>query len=277
MKPTFATCALAALFTTGVLAQPKIFLTQNNYSKIQNNYSYILPGMPNYGIAQGSIFDIFGVGLATATSDLQSVPLRTVLNGTSVDVTVNGVATHPILYFVSDGQIAAILPSATPTGTGQITVTLNGQTSQPGAITVVQSAFGMLSLNGVGNGPAAVFDVNSRYVNLTNAANPGDFITLWGSGLGPVTGDETITQTPMNLTNIPIEVDIGGKSAVVQYSGRSIYPGLDQINVQVPRLGGGPFRRYCQQFRHNSGRGERAHLLRAGCRLDRQPDSEPVG
>jgi uncharacterized protein (TIGR03437 family) len=234
MKPTFAVCALAALFTPGALAQPKIFLTQNNYSKIQNNYSYILPGMPNYGIAQGSIFDIFGVGLATATSDLQSVPLSTVLNGTSVNVTVNGVTTHAILYFVSDGQIAAILPSGTPTGTGQITVTVNGQTSAPGGITVVQSAFGMLSLNGVGNGPAAVFDVKSQYVGLTNAANPGDFITLWGSGLGPVTGDETIAQTPVNLTNIPIEVDIGGKSATVQYAGRSIYPGLDQINVQVP-------------------------------------------
>ena len=113
MKPTLATCALAALFATGVFAQPKIFLTNTGSSKIQNNYSYILPGMPNYGIAQGSIFDIFGVGLATATSDLQSVPLRTVLNGTSVDVTVNGVTTHAILYFVSDGQIAAICPSET--------------------------------------------------------------------------------------------------------------------------------------------------------------------
>jgi uncharacterized protein (TIGR03437 family) len=234
MNPTFAATALATLFTTGVFAQPRIFLTQNGYSRIQNNYSYILPGMPNYGIAQGSIFDIFGLGLATATSDLQSVPLPMQLNGTSVNVTVNGITTQAILYYVSDGQIAAILPSATPTGTAQLTVTVNGQTSTPSAITVVQSAFGMISLNGVGNGPAAVFDGNSQYVGLTNAANPGQFVTLWGTGLGPVTGDETIAQTPVNLTNIPIEVDIGGKQATVQYAGRSIYPGLDQINVQVP-------------------------------------------
>ena len=190
--------------------------------------------MPNYGIAQGAIFDVYGTGLATATSALQSVPLPTVLNGTSVDITVNGTTTHAILYFVSPTQIAAILPSATPAGTGQITVTVNGQRSNAGPITVVQSAFGMLSLNGVGNGPAAVYDVNSQFVGLTNAANPGDFITLWGSGLGPVAGDETIAQTPMNLTNIPLEVDIGGKPATVQYAGRSVYPGLDQINVQVP-------------------------------------------
>lgn len=233
-KSTFTVCALAALFTTGVYAQPKIFLTTTGAAKAQNNYSNILPGMPSYGIAQGSIFDLYGIGLATATSNLQSVPLATTLNGTSVAVTVNGATTQAILYYVSPSQIAAILPSATPAGTGQITVTVNGQTSTPAPITVVQSAFGILSLNGAGLGPAAVFDVNSQYLGLTNAANPGNFITLWGSGLGPVTGDETISQTPMNLTNIPIEVDIGGKSARVQYAGRSVYPGLDQVNVQVP-------------------------------------------
>jgi uncharacterized protein (TIGR03437 family) len=220
-------CALAALFTPALLAQPKI-------DRLQNNYSYILPGMPNYGIAQGSIFDIFGSGLATATSALQSVPLPTTLSGTSVSVSVNGATTHAILYFVSASQIAAILPSATPTGSGQITVTVSGQTSAPATITVVQSAFGLLTLNTVGNGPAAVFDVSSNYVGLTNAARPGDFITLWGSGLGPVTGDETVAQTPVSLTNIPIEVDIGGIRSTIQYYGRSIYPGLDQINVVVP-------------------------------------------
>jgi len=219
--------ALAALLTPALLAQPKI-------DRLQNNYSYILPDMPNYGIAQGSIFDIFGSGLATATSTLQNVPLPTTLTGTSVSVTVNGATTHAILYFVSASQIAAILPSATPTGDGQITVTVNGQTSAPAAIKVVQTAFGLLTLNGAGNGPATVFDVSSNYVGLTNAARPGDFITLWGSGLGPVTGDETVVQTPATLTNIPIEVDIGGIPAAVQYYGRSIYPGLDQINVIVP-------------------------------------------
>jgi len=227
MKSLFAANAVAALFTVTAFAQPRV-------ARVQNNYSYILPGMPNYGIAQGSIFDIFGSGLATTTSPLQNVPLPTQLSGTSVNITVNGVITRGILYFVSPTQIAAILPSATSPGTGQITVTVNGQTSAPGAITVVPSAFGLLTLNGVGNGPAAVFDVNANYLGLTNAAHPGDFITLWGSGAGPAPGDETIAQTPRNLAGFPIEVDIGGIAATVQYIGRSIYPGLDQINVIVP-------------------------------------------
>jgi len=125
--------AAAALIVPAAFGQPQIV-------RVMNNYSFIFPGMPNYGIAQGSIFDIFGTGLATTTTPLQNVPLPTTLSGVSVHVTVNSVTTTAILYFVSPNQIAAILPSATPVGTGQITVTVNGQTSDPGAITVAQTA-----------------------------------------------------------------------------------------------------------------------------------------
>jgi uncharacterized protein (TIGR03437 family) len=228
VKSRLVFCALAALSIPPAFAQPRI-------SKIQNVYSYILPSMPNYGIAQGSIFAIFGTGLATATSPPQDFPLQPLLSGASVNVTVNAITTHAILYYASDTQISAILPSATPAGTGQITVTANGKTSAPAAMTVVPSAFGLLTLNAAGNGPAAVFDLNSQYLGLTNAANPGEIITLWGTGIGPVTGDETNIQPPVNLTGIPLEVDIGGMSATVLYAGRGYYPGLDAINVQVPQ------------------------------------------
>ena len=131
------------------MAQPQIALTQNNSTAIFNNYSNIFPGMPTYGIAQGSIVDLFGAGLATTTNAAQSFPLPTSLSGTSVSITINSVTTQAILYYVSPGQINAIIPSATPAGTGQLTVTVNGKTSAPAPITVVQSAFGMLSLNAV--------------------------------------------------------------------------------------------------------------------------------
>jgi uncharacterized protein (TIGR03437 family) len=227
MTFTYLRFSAAALFLAAAWAQPQVV-------RVMNNYSFIFPGVPNYGIAQGSIFDIFGYGLATTTSLVQNVPLPTALDGVSAQVSVNGVTTTPIIYFISPNQIAAILPSATPVGRGKITVTVNGQTSDPGAITVVQSAFGLLAINGAVDGPATVEDANSQLLGLTNAANPGDYVTLWGSGLGPVTGDETVLQAPVDLSGIPIEVDIGGVSATIQYHGRSVYPGLDQINVVVP-------------------------------------------
>lgn len=203
-------------------------------SAFENNYSLIPPGLPNNAIAQGSIFDVFGTNLAVGPTPLATPPLPTQLSTVSGVAVVNGVTTQLILYYVSPSQIAAILPSATPVGTGVLAITVNGKTSAAYPITVVQSAFGILTMNGAGNGPAAAFDAHSNYLSYTNAANPGDTITLWGTGAGPVMGDETQPQTPQNLSSVPIEVDIGGIAAAVQYHGRSIYPGLDQINVVVP-------------------------------------------
>jgi len=200
---------------------------------LANNYSYTLPGLPNYGIAQGSIFDIFGSNLTGVPTGLQSVPLPLKLGGVTVDVSVNGTVTHGPLYYVTPGQIAGILPSATPVGDGTITVTnVGGSASAP--IHVVQSAFGILTLNGAGSGPASAFDLNYRQLGFTNALNPGDYFVLWGSGVGPVTGDETVTQSPADLTNVPFSIEVGGQPAQLVYHGRSLYPGLDQVIGIVP-------------------------------------------
>jgi uncharacterized protein (TIGR03437 family) len=219
----------AALVFTGVVA------AQSNISGITNNYSYIPPGLPSYGIAQGSIFSIFGTFQGVASSPLQGVPLSTKVNNVSVNVTVNGTTTNAIIYFVSSGLIDAILPSGTPVGSGTLTVVLPNTNTASSPITVVASAFGILTLNQGGTGAAWAFDANNGYATIGygSAANPGDVIVFYGSGLGPVTGDETQTQTQTNLSSA-IEVDIGGVAAKVDYHGRTVFPGLDQVNVEVP-------------------------------------------
>lgn len=118
--------------------------------------------------------------------------------------------TQPILYYISPSQVAAILPSSTPVGTGTIAIMVNGKTSAPSPITVVQSACGILTIRGDGSGDASAFDAMGNPLSYTAAVNQGEVITLWGAGLGPVSGDETVQQTPQDLTNIPIEVDISG-------------------------------------------------------------------
>ncbi|MFN7992788.1 MAG: hypothetical protein U0Q18_04270 [Bryobacteraceae bacterium] len=224
MKSAAWTLVLVSLLTGTALAQTP------SVGGLLNNYSFTLPGLPNYGIAQGSIFDIFGTNLASTTTGLQNPPLQTTLEGTSISVTVNGTTTQPLIYFVSAGQIAAILPSATPVGTGTITVTTAAGTSAPFNIQVVESAFGLLTKNN-GTGPVAGFDANNSYklMDYSQAANPGDILELWGTGLGPVAGDATGV-----AVSTPIEVDIAGVQAQVLYHGRSGYAGLDQINVKVP-------------------------------------------
>jgi uncharacterized protein (TIGR03437 family) len=206
---------------------------------VQNNYSYIVPKLPNYGIAPGSIFVIVGTGLSAAIPPvLQSSAapgLPTKLNQTSVSVTINGVTTTPALYYTSAGQLAAVLPSTTPVGNGTISVNYNGQTVS-GPMTVVASAVGLDTLYGTGNGAGVATDLSGNLIGLSNSAMPGQTITMWGSGLGadPNNDDRTYPQNLDNLTNIPMQIYIGGISANILYRGRSQFPGLDQYNLVIP-------------------------------------------
>jgi uncharacterized protein (TIGR03437 family) len=201
---------------------------------LTNNYSYIVPGMPNYGIAQGSIFILYGYNLGPATLTSQSFPLQTTFSGVQINVTVGGTTVQALPYYVSVNQLAAVLPSTTPVGTGTITVTYNGLTGDVASIKVVASAPGILAVYGATGRAQATDNPLYNLLNYTNSANPGDYVSFWGSGLGAVSGDETNIRTVTQLTGLDLKVYVGGKEAYVQWAGRSQFPGLDQINVQVP-------------------------------------------
>src|SRR5579862_1729404 len=121
-------------------------------SQILNNSSLIPPGMPNFGIAPSSIFVVQGSGLADpGTPVLQDTQaaggLPSTLNGANITVAVGGVTTHPALYYTSPTQLAAVLPAATPVGTGTLTVNYKGTNSAPAPIQVVASAVGINQFN----------------------------------------------------------------------------------------------------------------------------------
>ena len=209
-------------------------------SKIQNNYSNVALGLPNYGIAPSTIFVIYGTGMAnpTAKAALQSSAspgIPTTFNGASISVTVNGVTTHPAMYYAIATQIAAVLPADTPVGTGTLTVTYNGLTSAPATIQVVESALGLDTLSGLPEGLAVATDSNGNVFNYTTSASPDQTITLWGSGLGADTADSDVefTNSP-HAVNVPLKLYVGGIEAQVTYAGSSGYPGLVQINVKIP-------------------------------------------
>jgi uncharacterized protein (TIGR03437 family) len=234
LEYTTFTEARSNIVTRPAAAGPPPFITQ-----IQNNYSFLLPGAPNYGIAPGSLFVISGENLnGNPTPVLQSSAapgLPATLNQTSLSVAVNGITTTPALYYASSTAVAAVLPSSTPVGMGNITVTYNGNSSLA-PIQVAPSAVGLDTLYGNGAGAGVITDSNFNLLGLTNSARPGQDIILWGSGVGADTSndDRTYPQIQNNLTNIPMQVFIGGISASILYRGRSQYPGLDQINIVIP-------------------------------------------
>lgn len=205
--------------------------------------SYLAPQFSNAGIAQGSIFLIFGTALgpqANPVVDATSFPLGTDqgLVGTVVTITAPGYqAFAPILY-TSATQVAAILPSHAPLGNVNVTVTYQILTSNAAVIKVVQKGAGVFTLNEAGSGPAVIQNVaadRTLVVNtLLTSATPGQTVTLWGTGLGPVTGDEAAGPLPGDILPHP-DVYVGGVKATVHYAGRSgCCAGLDQINFDVP-------------------------------------------
>jgi uncharacterized protein (TIGR03437 family) len=211
-----------------------------SFSGIVNPASNIPPGFfQNSGIAQGSIFVVYGSNLGPASlAQASTLPLPTTagLGGTSIGVTVGGTTVNAPMLYTSQGQVAAVLPSNTPVGTGGLTLTYNGLSGTT-PITVVASNFGISTVNESGSGPAVVTFPNYSVVSSTNSAKPGDTLILWGTGLGPLpagSSDASGAAGPLGITP-SIQVFVGGVAAQVLYAGRTpTAVGLDQINFVVP-------------------------------------------
>jgi uncharacterized protein (TIGR03437 family) len=170
---------------------------------------------------------------------INSFPLTSSLAGTSVKATIGGTAVDAYMVYTSSAQVAAILPSSAPEGSGTIAVTYNGRTSATASIRVVKSAFGIFTLNQAGSGPGVFQNANSgtdQPINtLTVGARPGQLVIIWGTGLGPVTADEKAGAVPGDMPGLPVEVYVGGKKADVTYRGRSgCCAAIDQIVFAVP-------------------------------------------
>jgi uncharacterized protein (TIGR03437 family) len=202
---------------------------------IVNSASYAPVGLPNSFIAQGSFFTIFGTNLGPASSPPIAYPLPTTLGGTTVKVTAVGNTINAFLWYVSPGQVNAILPQTVPTGTASLTVTYNNATSTSASFQVVASSFGIFTANSAGSGPGIITDANYKLNTQSSSAHPGDAMILWGTGLGISPGDDgTKPPTQTDLTSVPVTVYVGTQSAKVLYRGRAPSTAEDQINFVVP-------------------------------------------
>jgi uncharacterized protein (TIGR03437 family) len=215
---------------TAAMAQPVV----RPGNGVLNSASYLSPGLPASGIAQGSIFVVFGTGLGPSQIvQADKLPLPTKLAETSVTVTVGGTSKPAFLVYTLASQVAAILPSSVPTGSGTVTVTYNGATSAPAPIQVVGSAFGIYTLGASASGQAVATDPIFYIKNtVIHTFHPGDVVVLWGTGLGPIQGDDAKDSPVGNLGDIQMYVGTAAVDTI--YHGRSGSPGLDQIQFHVP-------------------------------------------
>jgi uncharacterized protein (TIGR03437 family) len=173
--------------------------------------------------------------LAAGTATADTLPLPKKLAG--VEVTVGDLEVAAPLFYVSPGQINALIPFEALGQTLPLFVTTDEGRSAPFLLQVSASGPGLFTTTGDGKGPAVILDASFRPLETAAAGKP---MILYATGLGPTdppaaSGAPGALVEPLNrVVNIP-EVYIGEAPAVVDFAG--LAPGLAgvyQLNV-IPR------------------------------------------
>lgn len=237
------------IYTTSLNLQPATPVTSSgpapavNDSGVVNNASFAPGTSP---LAPGSIAAIFGSNLNDGSTVLSSSfgadgKLLTTLGG--AQVTING-APAP-LFYSTPSQLGVQIPTDLAAGSAAVQVTVGGQTSATQTLLIDASAPGVFSLSQDGKGQGAVLIANTDIIaapagsipgRSTRPAQPGEFITIFSTGLGQVNPPlDTGVAATANATVSTPSITIDGVPANVQFSGMAPgFVGLNQVNVQVP-------------------------------------------
>jgi len=161
----------------------------------------------------------------------------------SFDVHSAGISVPGNLIFVSPGQINVQVPwELQGQSSAQVKVTIDEMFGYPlfgNVVTVPLAAYTPSFF--VGNGTIAAQDaITGTNILASNPAHPGEILSLYANGLGPVTnapasGAPAPGGANLATTTTQPVVTIGGQPAKVGFSGLAPgYPGLYQIDVTVP-------------------------------------------
>jgi uncharacterized protein (TIGR03437 family) len=252
--PTPNNCSVGQLgLTQGATITGPVSGTMTTIPVIRTALGVISAGA--YGafpsIAPATWMEIYGTNLANvrtqtwAGTDFKGNLAPTALGGTTV--TVAGIPAY--IDFVSPEQVNAQVPSGVPSGPQPVVVTTAGGTSVAYTIQVNPVQPGLLA-------PASFTINSSQYVvallsntltyvlpvpvtGVTTArVKPGQSITLYGVGFGPVTPNTPAGQIVSgNSALTSFQVFFGGVAANVTYAGLAPgYVGLYQFNVVVPNV-----------------------------------------
>lgn len=188
------------------------------------------------GVAPGELLSIYGSNLAASTVVTQGgVAFPSTLGG--VRVLFNN---RPgALYFVSPGQIAAVVPYGTTEGVVQVQVERDGATSNAVTMFRYLTSPGIFSQAQSGEGIGAVLHADFTLVTEAKPARPGQVIQVFLTGLGAVfpaiadgaPGSSTLNQTAPGT----VKAFVDNLAADVSYAGLApLLSGLYQVNLKVP-------------------------------------------
>ena len=209
---------------------------------VKNAASYRAASWPGQGLAPGSIFVVKGAGLGPAEL-LHATPpyparLPDAEGGARITITpvASGASVDAAILYAWEWQIAGILPPDTPLGPADVTVSWQGETSDPQRVEILPAAVGLFTQAMNGSGPGVIQNYKTPddqpLNSLTRPGLPGEYLILWATGLG--TADN-------RWFDRDVEVELGDLRLRPSYAGPAPgYPGLDQINVRLPDDGSLP-------------------------------------
>jgi uncharacterized protein (TIGR03437 family) len=202
-------------------------------------------------IAPGTWIEIYGSSMSQITrnwtsADFVGAQAPTSLSG--VSVTVGGQPAY--VGYISLNQVNALVPSSVGPGLQQVTVTSPLGTSDAYTVTVIPVRPGLLapaSLRVNGKQYVAAIFTDGAYALPSGAisgvnsrpAKPGDIVTLYGIGFGPVVPNVAAGTVANQMTMLatPLQILFNNTPAGLTYSGLAPgYTGLYQFNLVVPNI-----------------------------------------
>jgi uncharacterized protein (TIGR03437 family) len=179
----------------------------------------------------GSLIAIFGDDLSSGTGAASSAPWATTLAGTTA--MLNG-RLMP-LYYVSPGQVNAMVPYETPLGPATLVVSVNGVTSASYAVNISPASPGIITF---GDNRAVAVNEDGSLNTASNPAKPGSTLVIYLIGIGP-TDLAVATGAAAPLDNLarpsgPSTVTLGSQTVSPLFLG--LTPGsvaLAQLNLKL--------------------------------------------
>jgi uncharacterized protein (TIGR03437 family) len=190
-------------------------------------------------VAPGSLLSIYGSGFAISENVTTTLPLPTNVAGTTVSINGSQV---PILY-ASANQMNVQVPYGVTAGAAVVSVGNSCGTSAPAIFQVAQVAPYILQ---AASGDAVAFNQDNTLNSPSNPAAPGSVITLYVTGIGPVSNPPATgagaSGLPLSSSTLPNSATIGGWNAGVYFLGLTPgTAGVAQADLIVPTLAAGQY------------------------------------
>jgi uncharacterized protein (TIGR03437 family) len=255
------TTALAATTTptttlTALLGQSQqygikeaVSLSNASYATIPSIYN------PNCGtatapcnadttVAPDGLVSAFGVDLATTSTSSGTFP--TSLGGTTVTLVDSANITYNAqIYSVAPQQVNYLIPSKINSGNATVTVTSADGVKTIGVVLVQTVAPGLYTANANGQGVAAAIVVTTHADGSQSTADAFTCDGTAGCVPAPISLGSASDTVDLELfgtglrhlgSTAALSATIDKQAVPVLYAGaQSTYPGLDQINVQLPQ------------------------------------------